>query len=110
MTLRDNSFTMTDSQSRLWRKPIFVLALIAGLIVLSACAFTMFHSRGVAVDCKPGQSDGQCGLGTSIGTLYGAIAAIVISIVGGSFVTIHVYLAVCAQRRRLAESAAPGIE
>jgi hypothetical protein len=51
---------------------------------------------GKAVDCKPGQTDGQCGLGRFLGLLYG---------VGGGlalFLIASVYFLVVAYRRRKA--------
>jgi hypothetical protein len=49
---------------------------------------------GKSVDCKPGQSDGQCGLGTFTDVLFG---------VGGGIVvlsTVTVFILIVAFRRR----------
>ena len=49
---------------------------------------------GKSADCKPGQIDGQCGLSTFLGLLYGASAGLAI------LFGITVYLLIVAYRRR----------
>jgi hypothetical protein len=39
------------------------------------------YALGKAVDCKPGQIDGQCGLGTFLGLLYGVGAGLVLFLI-----------------------------
>jgi hypothetical protein len=56
------------------------------------------YAWGKAVDCKPGQIDGQCGLGTFLGLLYGVGAGLAI------FLITTVYFLVVAYRRRSATS------
>jgi len=51
---------------------------------------------GRAGDCKPGEIDGQCGLGTFIGLLYGLCAAVVVA--GG--VSVYTVFALLGLRRR----------
>jgi hypothetical protein len=47
------------------------------LVVLGLAIFTQLigYGCGRAIDCKPGQQDGQCGLGTFMGELAGFFAA-----------------------------------
>jgi hypothetical protein len=54
------------------------------LIVLLTAALAQFagYGCGRAIDCSPGQQDGQCGLGTGMGMLMGAFGAALILIVG----------------------------
>jgi hypothetical protein len=54
------------------------------------------YAWGKTLDCKPGQIDGQCGLGTFVGLLYGAGAGLAI------FLSMTVYFLVVAYRRRRA--------
>jgi hypothetical protein len=52
------------------------------LIGISIGTFFLFYLWGISQDCKPGQIDGQCGLGTGIGMLIEAFAAVTIFFVG----------------------------
>ncbi|WP_353063505.1 hypothetical protein RBB77_19865 [Tunturibacter psychrotolerans] len=54
------------------------------IVVLSLAIFTQLlgYGCGRAIDCKPGQQDGQCGLGTSMGLLVGFFAACGIVVFG----------------------------
>jgi hypothetical protein len=51
------------------------------MTALSAAAFIGCYGCGKAIDCSPGQIDGQCGLGTGVGEISGIFvgAAIFIS-------------------------------
>jgi hypothetical protein len=63
------------------------------LIVSVAVAFLSYQS-GKASDCKPGQVDGQCGLSTFLGLVYGVGAGLAILLV------VTVCLLVIAHRLR----------
>jgi hypothetical protein len=54
------------------------------------------YAWGRDVDCKPGQIDGQCGLGTFLGLFYGVGAGLAI------FLITTVYFLVVAYQRRSA--------
>jgi hypothetical protein len=58
------------------------------LIALSIAAFFPFLMVGISHDCKPGQSDGQCGLSTFVGAINGFAAAGAVLIGGGVYLTI----------------------
>lgn len=47
-----------------------------------AMAIALWRS-GASADCKPGQIDGQCGLSTFIGILYGFLLVIAVNVVMG---------------------------
>jgi uncharacterized membrane protein len=72
---------MIGSKIRLWKS---VLLLIAIAVV----TFAFFLYSGKAGDCKPHQIDGQCGLSTFLGFIYGTLSAAVILICGGIYLTI----------------------
>ena len=55
---------------------------ISVLIAIAAFAFFGLKHWGIASDCRPNQVDGQCGMSTAFGELFGIIAAVVI-FVGG---------------------------
>jgi hypothetical protein len=58
------------------------------LIGISIGTFFLFYWWGISQDCKPGQVDGQCGLSTGMGMLFGAFAAVTIFFVA-SILTIR---------------------
>jgi hypothetical protein len=60
--------------SRLWLVRPLWQQLLA---ILCLAIFTQLigYGCGRAIDCKPGQHDGQCGLGTFMGELAGFLAA-----------------------------------
>lgn len=70
------------------------LAWLITLLVSVAVAIGGY-AWGKSVDCKPGQSDGQCGLGTFVGVLYGAGAGLAI-LLG---VTVYLLIVACRRRR-----------
>ena len=51
-----------------------VALILAFGLVCGAIMFIPFYLSGKAGDCKPHDIDGQCGLSTFVGFLYGAIA------------------------------------
>jgi hypothetical protein len=59
-------FKITPSSDRLDLKALWLITTMVG--VATAVGGYVW---GRAVDCKPGQIDGQCGLSTFIGLLYG---------------------------------------
>jgi hypothetical protein len=59
---------------RFWlRRELWQQLLIVACMAI--CAQLSGYGCGRAIDCKPGQQDGQCGLGTSMGSLVGFFAA-----------------------------------
>ena len=68
-------------------------------ILISLLLPVIGYQFGKAGDCKPGQIDGQCGLGTFLGLFNGAVGGLVIAVCATVFVLIAVY------RRRMAASA-----
>jgi uncharacterized membrane protein YciS (DUF1049 family) len=48
----------------------------------AAIMFLTFYLSGKAGDCKPQEIDGQCGMSTFVGFLFGAIAGAVIGVWG----------------------------
>jgi hypothetical protein len=66
---------------------LFTLVVSVGIAVLS-------YQSGKASDCKPGQVDGQCGLSTFLGLVYGVGAGLAILVV------VTICLMVVAYRRR----------
>ena len=76
------------------KRDLFVAWVIAMLV--SALVAYWFYVGGKAADCKPGQIDGQCGLSSFLGLLYGEGAGLVI------FVGTTICLFVVAYRRRRA--------
>ena len=68
---------------------LLTLLLSVGIAVAS-------YAFGKAGDCKPGQVDGQCGLSTFVGLLYGVVAGLTI------FLSLSVYFLIVSYRRRRA--------
>jgi hypothetical protein len=62
------------------RQTKLLLAWLATIALSVAVAFGLYSS-GKAADCKPGQIDGQCGLATSMGAMFGAIAGLSIFLI-----------------------------
>jgi hypothetical protein len=48
--------------------------------LLSISSIVIGDQYGKANDCKAGQIDGQCGLGTAVGIIYGLIGAVLVMI------------------------------
>jgi hypothetical protein len=71
------------------------LAWLATVIVSLLVTFGLYL-YGVKGDCKPHEIDGQCGMSSFFGLLYGILAGAVI------FVTISLYLLVLGIKRRRA--------
>jgi hypothetical protein len=63
------------SRRPLWLRLLIVL-LGAALVQLAG------YGCGRAIDCSPGQQDGQCGLSTGMGMLMGALGALVVLTLG----------------------------
>ena len=64
-----------------WSKgPLWLRLLI--VLLGAALAQLAGYGCGRAIDCSPGQQDGQCGLGTGMGMLMGALGALVVLILG----------------------------
>ena len=63
-------------------------------LLLSVVIAVLSYQSGKASDCKPGQIDGQCGLSTFLGLVYGVGAGLAILVV------VTVCLLVMAYRRR----------
>jgi hypothetical protein len=59
------------------RQKNLVLRWLA-MTALSVAAFIGCYSCGKAIDCTPGQIDGQCGLGTGMGEAAGAFIGLAI--------------------------------
>jgi hypothetical protein len=75
------------------RRMNLVLAWLIGLLVSTSVA-ALGIGWGKSVDCKPGQVDGRCGLGTFLGLLYGGGAGLAI------LLSMTVYILIIAYRRR----------
>jgi hypothetical protein len=75
------------------RKLNLPLAWPATAVVSILVALT-YYVLGVKGDCKPHEIDGQCGLSTFVGLLYGVFAGAVI------FVSISLCLLILALKRR----------
>jgi hypothetical protein len=56
------------------RVNLFVVWLIAAVVAIVIA--DRFYAAGQAADCQPGQIDGQCGLSTFLGFLYGGAVAL----------------------------------
>ena len=67
-------------------KSVLISALIT--VAASTAVFVFFLNSGKASDCKPNQSDGQCGLGTFIGIFDGVLGAGVILLAGCIYVVV----------------------
>jgi hypothetical protein len=67
------------------KKLLQVIALIATAGVI----FFALRAWGIAGDCRPNQVDGQCGMSSAFGELFGMVAAAVILVAGfiGLFIT-----------------------
>ena len=61
--------------------------------VISVTAVIGGYYVGRAGDCSPGQVDGQCGMSTFFGFVYGSLAGLVI------FVSMTIFVIVVAYRR-----------
>jgi uncharacterized membrane protein YdjX (TVP38/TMEM64 family) len=55
---------------------------VLGLVLGAAIAFSACRAWGHSNDCSPHQVDGQCGLATAMGDLFGTVAACLILTVG----------------------------
>ncbi len=47
------------------------LSIVIGVFALSVGGGVAIWQEGVASDCRPEQIDGQCGLSSAMGTLFG---------------------------------------
>lgn len=74
------------------RVNLFIVWLIAAAVAVVIA--DRFYAAGKASDCRPGQIDGQCGLSTFLGAIYGGAAGL--AILGTTIVCV----AVIAYRRR----------
>jgi hypothetical protein len=63
-------------------------------LVVSVAIAVLSYQSGKASDCKPGQVDGQCGLSTFVGLIYGVGTGL--AILG----VVTICLIVVAYRRR----------
>jgi hypothetical protein len=63
-------------------------------LIVSVAVALLSYQSGKASDCKPGQVDGQCGLSTFLGLVYGVGAGLAILLV------VTVCLLVIAHRLR----------
>jgi hypothetical protein len=52
------------------------------LLMIAALAFLGFRQWGIAGDCSPHEVDGQCGMSSAFGSLFGILAGCVIVLVG----------------------------
>ena len=59
-----------------------LLLCVFMLLAISIASFFPFYLDGVRGDCRPDQIDGQCGMSTFFGELYGGATSVVILIVG----------------------------
>lgn len=73
------------------RRLIVIWVVAAGIALFVA---DRFYAAGKAADCRPEQIDGQCGLSTFVGLLYGCFAG------GAIIIAATVYVAISAYRRR----------
>jgi hypothetical protein len=64
-----------------WLRRGFLLSA-AGVIALSLLVLWGGHAWGVANDCQPNQIDGQCGMATGFGDLFGQLGAFLVFAVG----------------------------
>jgi hypothetical protein len=60
--------------SRFWLKRELWQQLLI-VVSLAICTQLVGYECGRAIDCKPGEHDGQCGLGTFMGVMAGFFAA-----------------------------------
>jgi hypothetical protein len=58
------------------------LLQVLGLLALAFLAFWLLRAWGIAGDCKPQEVDGQCGMSSAMGQLFGIITGCVIFGVG----------------------------
>jgi hypothetical protein len=84
------------------RQTNLLLAWLATTAFSVVVAFGLYAS-GKAADCKPGQMDGQCGLATFSGLLYGVFIGLAIFLSG----TIVCSFVVLRRRRVAAQQAEP---
>ncbi|HEY4048290.1 MAG TPA: hypothetical protein VGM27_15615 [Acidobacteriaceae bacterium] len=71
---------------------------------LSIAVFLITVHAGEAADCKPGQSDGQCGLSTFTGVVEGAGAGLGLFVVG----TVCILIVACRRRRKSRQTVEKG--
>jgi hypothetical protein len=72
---------MLDSKRPLWKSLCF-------LIGISFLSFVLFSYLGKASDCKPHQIDGQCGMSSFFGFVFGILSGLVILTCGGIYLAI----------------------
>ena len=83
---------MTNRKLATW-KSVLISALVT--VAASLAIFVLSVKSGEAGDCKPNQSDGQCGLSSFVGFFDGVIGAGVVLLGGG------IYIVVILVRKRL---------
>jgi hypothetical protein len=76
-----NHMRMIGSKLSVWKAEAIVVAT-------SMLMFAIFFYDGKLEDCKPYEGDGQCGLGTFVSIIFGAIVAATLFIVGTIYVGI----------------------
>ena len=69
-----------------WKTPLW--KSVCFLIGISFLSFVLFSYIGKAGDCKPHEIDGQCGMSTFFGFVFGIFSASVILICGGVYLAI----------------------
>jgi hypothetical protein len=65
-----------------------LLLYVFTLLAISIASFFPFYLQGIREDCRPNQIDGQCGLSTFLGEMYGAAASVAVLVVGGTVLAI----------------------
>lgn len=70
----------------MWFTRTKLIAGWIGIVVCSVLVALAFVASGRLADCKPGQIDGQCGLSTFLGMLYGAAAGFAILTIGTALI------------------------
>ena len=62
-------------------------------ILMAFCSPAIGYLSGKAGDCQPGQIDGQCGLSTFVGIVYGVLGSLVILACASAYTLFRGYLA-----------------
>ena len=58
------------------------LVQVLGLLTVAFLTFWLLRAWGIAGDCTPQEVDGQCGMSSAMGELFGIISVCVIFAVG----------------------------
>jgi hypothetical protein len=81
-----DSETLVNETTLVNRKSLLICVLV--LLAISVASFFSYYLEGVTGDCRPDEIDGQCGMSSFYGAVYGAATSAVVLSIGGILLAI----------------------